>query len=71
MKGNFFNVSAEIKDGERVVARIDRKLFNIGQMFGSKQTYCVTIAPNVDMALVVAMCICLDERVNERSGGEC
>jgi hypothetical protein len=27
----------------------------------------VTVAPGVDMALMAALCICLDERHNEKS----
>jgi uncharacterized protein YxjI len=36
-------------------------------MFG-QQTYTVSVAPGVDMALVAAMCICLDEKNNEAKG---
>ena len=31
----------------------------------SQQTYAVTVAPGVDMALIAALCICLDEKNNE------
>ncbi|KAI1814964.1 DUF567-domain-containing protein [Poronia punctata] len=70
MKGNFWNTKADIKDEatKLPVATIDRKLFNSRQIFGGQQTYAVTVAPNVDMALVAAMCICLDERRNEANG---
>lgn len=69
MKGNFFDTRADItcETTGQVVATIDRKFFNSGEFFGSKQTYAVTVAPNVDMALIAAMCICLDERRNESS----
>ena len=68
MHGDFFDSYADITDERtgQVVARIDRKFFNARQIFGGQQTYVVTVAQNVDMALICAMCICLDERRNER-----
>ncbi|KAH9901769.1 DUF567-domain-containing protein [Xylariomycetidae sp. FL2044] len=68
MKGDFFDRKADITDvatGE-AVATINRKFFNMREIFGNQQTYVVTVAPNVDMAIIVAMCICLDERQNEK-----
>lgn len=67
MKGDFFNTSAEIH-GTAIatpVAVIDRKFLNTNELLFGQQTYAVTIAPNVDMALIAAMCICLDERRSE------
>ena len=67
MKCNFLDTSAEIVDENTgaTVARIDRKLFNLSEAFLGLQTYHLTVAPGVDMALLVAMCICLDEKNNE------
>jgi len=67
MKGDFFDTSADIKDEStgRSVARIDRSFFNARELLGGQQTYVVTIAPGVDMALIIAMCIALDEMRNE------
>jgi uncharacterized protein YxjI len=67
MKGNFFDTKADITDEatKQPVATIDRKFFNARELLTSQQTYVVTVAPNVDMALIAAMCICLDERQNE------
>jgi uncharacterized protein YxjI len=48
------------------VARIDRKLFSGNDMFFGQQTYAVSVAPGVDMALIAALCICLDEVNNEK-----
>lgn len=68
MKGQFLSAgSASITDEATglPVAQIARSFSggNIGrELFAGKQTYLVTIAPNVDMALVVAMCIALDEK---------
>ena len=50
-----------------VVARIDRKLLSGKDIFFGQQTYGVQIAPGVDMALIAALCICLDEKNNEGS----
>lgn len=64
MKGDFFNTSAEIH-GTAIstpVAVIDRKFFNARELLFDQQTYAVSVAPNVDMAIIAAMCICLDER---------
>jgi uncharacterized protein YxjI len=68
MKGNFFDTSADITDeaqGGLVVARIDRKILSGKDIFFGQQTYGVQVAPGVDMALVAAMCICIDEKNNE------
>lgn len=68
MKGNFFDTYADITDSRtgQPVARIDRKMLNARELLTSQQTYVVTVAQGVDLALVTAMCICLDERRNER-----
>lgn len=67
MKGNFFDTSADITNTKtgQTVARIDRKLLNAREFFADAQTYVVTVAEGVDLALMAAMCICLDERRNE------
>lgn len=56
--GNFFDTEAFIRVGDSVVARINRKLRNII----GPQKYTVTIAAGADVAMVLAICICLDER---------
>jgi len=68
MKGDFFDRTADIVDDSTgmTVARIDRQFFNARELLGGQQTYVVTIAPGVDMAIIIAMCICLDERRNEK-----
>jgi len=71
MKGNWRDSVADIVDESTgmPVARINRKLGDvktaIKDLLLQKQTYAVTIAPGVDMALVAAMCICMDEKNNE------
>jgi uncharacterized protein YxjI len=68
MKGDFFDRKAEITDVAtgQVAATIDRKFFNARELIGGQQTYVVTVSPGVDMALIVAMCIALDEKRNEK-----
>ncbi|KAG6005984.1 hypothetical protein E4U21_007477 [Claviceps maximensis] len=68
MTGNWLDSSAEIQC-ERTgatVARIDRKLLNARDFFGNQQTYALVVAPGVDMALMVALCVALDEKNNEK-----
>jgi len=65
MKGDWLDRTTEIKLGNTVVARIDREMRTGWQILGGPQTYFVTVAPNVDLALMVALCICLDERLHQ------
>ncbi|KAK1756773.1 tubby C-terminal-like domain-containing protein [Echria macrotheca] len=71
MKGNWFDSAADIVDERTgfVVGRIDRKLLSGRDLLFGQQTYALTVAPNVDLALMVAMCICMDEKNNENKGG--
>ncbi|KAM0721872.1 hypothetical protein Q7P37_002797 [Cladosporium fusiforme] len=66
LKGDWFDRSATITLGGRPVADVKRKFFNARELFGDKQTYFVTVAPNVDLTLIAAICVCLDERENEK-----
>ncbi|KAK6540665.1 hypothetical protein TWF694_008058 [Orbilia ellipsospora] len=68
MKGNFFDSKSNIVDETTgaVVATINRKLLNFGQIFAGQQTYVLSVAPGVDMALMAAACICFDEKNNEK-----
>lgn len=70
MRGNWRDSKAEIvlgaDGGGPVVGVIDRQFFNKREFFGGQQTYAVTIAPGMDMALAVALCIALDEKNNEK-----
>ncbi|KAK6519787.1 hypothetical protein TWF506_000082 [Arthrobotrys conoides] len=68
MKGNWFDTKSDIVDEKTgsVVASVNRKLFNLGELIGGQQTYVLTVAPGVDMALMCAACICFDEKNNEK-----
>ncbi|EMC91267.1 hypothetical protein BAUCODRAFT_320234 [Baudoinia panamericana UAMH 10762] len=66
VKGDWFDRSAELTFGGRPVAHIGRSFFNVREIFGDKQSYFVTVAPNVDLSLIAAVCVCLDESENEK-----
>lgn len=68
MKGSWLDYTADIVDNKTglAVARIDRKLLSGRNLLFGQQTYAVVVAPGVDAALVAALCICFDEKNNER-----
>ncbi|KAF4462801.1 LURP-one-related 15 [Fusarium albosuccineum] len=68
MNGGWLDYSADIVDKttNTVVARIDRKVLSGKDLLFGQQTYALMVAPNVDMALMAAMCICMDEKNNEK-----
>ncbi|KAI1371382.1 DUF567-domain-containing protein [Hypoxylon crocopeplum] len=70
MKGDWTDTTAEIKDEAtgQAIATIYRDRWNAREFLGGQQTYNVSIAPNVDMAIIAAMCICLDMKRNESAG---
>ena len=70
MRGSFFSGSATITNegnGE-VVARIRPEGFNAWQLLGITLSYSVTVAQGVDLALIVAMVVCLDMRKHRKQG---
>ncbi|KAG7562903.1 hypothetical protein FFLO_01593 [Filobasidium floriforme] len=68
LRGDLLDRSAEITtEGGVPVARISRSFANAGEIFFDNQTYIVTVAPGVDAALLLAICICLDEKANEKN----
>ncbi|CAK1355531.1 uncharacterized protein RHO25_000789 [Cercospora beticola] len=66
VKGDWFDRKASITLGDRVVAQISRSFANAREIFGNKQTYFVTVAPGVDLSLIAALCVAIDERENEK-----
>lgn len=69
IKGDFFGKDATITDSKtsQVLAEVNRKLFNVGQLLQGKNTYHVSVAQGVDLILVTALCICLDELREHKS----
>ena len=66
MKANYSSSHATINKGPEpgagpVVANIDKEHFKM------RREYRLTIPGGVDMALVVAMCVCLDDREESHS----
>jgi len=66
VKGDWLDRSAKITMGDMVVATISRSFMNTRQIFGGQQTYYVTVAPCVDLSMMAAICVCLDEKENEK-----
>jgi len=66
VKGDWFDRSANITFNDQPVAHVSRSFVNVREVFGDKQTYFVTVAPGVDLTLIAAICVCLDERENEK-----
>ncbi len=63
MQRSFFGTKTHItnKKNGQVVAEIDRQRWNARQLIANHGTYAVTVAAGVDIALIVAMVIYLDE----------
>lgn len=63
MQGSVFNAKTDItnKENKQVVVQIDTQRRNARQLLANRGTYAVTIAPGMDMALIVAMVVYLDE----------
>ncbi|KAI8914052.1 tubby C-terminal-like domain-containing protein [Powellomyces hirtus] len=53
------------KENRVVVGHISSSALNAAKQLFDKQTYFLRIAPGVDMALMVAICVALDVEVNE------
>ncbi|KAF2755383.1 DUF567-domain-containing protein [Pseudovirgaria hyperparasitica] len=69
LKCNFFD-TAQITDANNQnlpLAQINRIHFKKRDLFLGQQVYELIVYPGVDMSLMVAMCICLDEKKNEGS----
>ncbi|KAM0751765.1 DUF567-domain-containing protein [Meredithblackwellia eburnea MCA 4105] len=66
LRGDFWGGSADIAINGRPAAQISRDLMNMREIFRDKQTYFVTVAPGVDLALIAAFCVCFDEVKNEK-----
>ncbi|KAH7337025.1 tubby C-terminal-like domain-containing protein [Rhizoctonia solani] len=67
LRGSFFDRSAEVTANGQPVARISRQFLNSGELLFDQQTYYLTVAPGVDAAMMVALCVCMDEARNENS----
>ena len=68
IRGDWLDRSAQITIGEGgpTVASISRSSLNAANLIGGQQTYFVTVAPGVDLSLMAAICVCFDEKENEK-----
>lgn len=68
MKGNWLDTKVDIVDEATgaIVAQINRKLWQGREVFFDQQTYAVSVARGVDLALIAALCVCFDEKNNEK-----
>ncbi|PVF97680.1 hypothetical protein CPB86DRAFT_734497 [Serendipita vermifera] len=68
LEGNFLSSQATITDRATgaIAARISRSRWNANDVVWGQQTYYVSIAPNVDLALIICICVALDEAKNEK-----
>ncbi|PWN45189.1 hypothetical protein IE81DRAFT_320361 [Ceraceosorus guamensis] len=70
LKGDWFDRKAEITTSDGIpVARIGRSFVNVGQLFFDQQTYFLSCAAGVDISLLLAIAVCLDEKSNEEKHG--
>lgn len=70
LRGRWLGGSSQITtDSGFVVASISRDYANAGQILFNVQTYDVTVAPGVDVALISALCVCFDEAYHESNHG--
>lgn len=66
LRGKWLSGGSEITtDSGFVVASISRDYANMGEIFFSRQTYDVSVAPGIDAALISALCVCFDEAYSE------
>lgn len=66
VRGSFFDRSADITWNGQPIAKVRRDFMNMREFFGNKQTYGVEVAPGVDLALIAAIVVGLDESQNEK-----
>lgn len=68
MNGNFWATTAEILCNGQTIALVQRRMPSFKNIFKGIATYHVTVAPNVDLALVTCLCVILDEKRDARGG---
>lgn len=66
LKGDMFGRTADVVvENGPPVAQIKRSTMDARNLVFGQQTYFVDVAPGVDVALIAAVCICLDEVMND------
>ena len=69
IRGDWINREADILWNGQPVALIRRSFLNFREIFQGHQTYGVEVAPNVDMALIAALVVSLDESQSDQNSG--
>eukprot|EP00249_Psilotum_nudum_P036048 c6230_g1_i1 orf=731-1315(+) len=59
VKGNFFERTATVYQGDQVIAEVKRK-FTVGNVLIDKHTFVVAISPYVDQAFIATLIIVMD-----------
>ena len=67
MNASYFRRNGDWKIDGQTVAHVFRDAWTAKDMWRGKRTYYLTIAPGMDMAVAVAACLYVHERVNEGS----
>ncbi|CAF9935573.1 MAG: hypothetical protein ALECFALPRED_006486 [Alectoria fallacina] len=62
VRGTWYDRSASVTFGGEPVAHISRSIFNMREILADKDTYFVTVAPMVDLTMIAALCVSLDEQ---------
>ncbi|EJT46468.1 hypothetical protein A1Q2_01181 [Trichosporon asahii var. asahii CBS 8904] len=71
LDGDMWGRTAKLKlDDGTSLGHIARELVNVTDFAADKQTYCLTVAPNVDISLMAAICVCFDEIKNDADDDE-
>jgi uncharacterized protein YxjI len=69
MTGDWRNKKAEVvDDATSAVAVSITRQSSLKHYLGNAQTYDVSIAPNMDMALAMAICLAFDENAEAKAG---
>ncbi|KAM0805527.1 tubby C-terminal-like domain-containing protein [Usnea florida] len=66
VRGTWYDRSASVTFGGEPVAHISRSIFNMREIFADKDTYFVTVAPGVDLTMIAALCVSLDEEEEKK-----
>ena len=66
VQGDWVNRSANITIQGRPVAFVRRSFLNKASVLADMHTYYVSVAPGVDLTLIAAVCIAMDDRESDR-----
>ncbi|KAL6068404.1 hypothetical protein QOT17_008214 [Balamuthia mandrillaris] len=67
ISGSFLARNFTFQLGDQTIAHVHRSLFNSRNLLAGKDSYLLTVAPNVDLAFMVLVTVCLDEIFNDKN----